>query len=556
MTEALDSDAAVREQPATLQQALVRLIASDRNRVTSVFKTRAGDQAVTRADLDHAAAAYAVALMAEGVRCGDPVILAHGTTLSFAAAFWGIVAVGAVPVPTAPLRQSNGSTTEFERLRAISDVLGPVAAVGDETSVGALKSLGHRISVPEAGAGVSIRELNLREVTPSDTAIIQFTSGSTSQPRGAELSHAAVVANLKQLTDELRINRRMRGVNWCPLHHDMGLVGGVTLPVWTMDGTSVLMPPEDFAMAPVSWLRAVAAHKAVLTSASTTALALVVRRLRSKPPEGLDLSSLETLLLGAEPIDADVVEAFVSVLEPCGLDPEVVHPAYGLAENVVFVCGRPGGLSVERINPNLVLGDSVSARPVPSDARAVVSLGKPPSGTEIQIVDDDGAVLGDRTIGKIEVASVAQMNGYFSDAIATASAIRDGWLSTGDVGYTSTGELFVVGRSKDVIIIAGRNIHAIDIELALESVPGIRPLSSIAFSVPTDNGEALAVLTEARRGDPAELRAGIRSACARAAGVAPAVIEIVSPGELPRTSSGKPQRQRAREMFLAGEFLT
>ncbi|HMJ16253.1 MAG TPA: AMP-binding protein, partial [Polyangiaceae bacterium] len=392
---------------------------------------------------------------------------------------------------------------------------------------------------------------------PEDLALIQFTSGSTSAPRGCALSHRAVLANLTAIMERFQVQQGLRGVLWLPLYHDMGLISGVFLPI-SAAATAVLIGPERFLMDPLVWLEALHRHRGVLTATPTFGMAYVTRRLRGRDMH-LDLSAVRGICVGAEPVDPNVVRAFLDAMAPFQLSPEAIAPSYGLAENTLLVSQSAKGMRVERVSRRSLETQKRAdiATEDATDSVEVVKLGKPISGAELRIVNDAGQVLPQRAVGEVELRSPSTMSEYFDDPQATASAFRDGWLRTGDIGYLANGELHLIGRAKDIIIVAGRNIAPQDIERLAGNVEGVRPGGVAAFGVNADGTEQIVVLIEARpTQDTRALPQAVRQACADGLGIKPAILRIVPPGSLPKTSSGKLQRSAARDAYLNGSLAS
>jgi fatty-acyl-CoA synthase len=410
-------------------------------------------------------------------------------------------------------------------------------------------------SIVDAVAGVRWDDLDDAPTGPDAPAVIQFTSGSTSDPRGCLLTHASVVANVEAMQERLEIDRPTVGCNWCPLHHDMGLVGAVILPVMSGYVDAMLQPTGEFVVNPSSWLRRLSEHRAEMSTAPNFAFALVNRQLRRGVPD-LDLSAVRFILNGAEPISPAVAAEFLAHLAPVGLRPDVLHPSYGLAEHVVFAASSPGGVRSRTFDRDHLQagGTAVEAGP-DQGGLEVVSLGRPLQGVELRVVDDQGEPVGVGRVGEVELRSVAVMVGYFGDPDATAQRIRNGWLRTGDIGLVDEhGELFLVGRVNDLIILNGRNFYAYDIEQAVTTVPGTRLGAAAAFARAGAEGEQLVVAVEARTRDLGPFVAAVRAACHELVGVVPADVVVAKPGSLPHTSSGKLRRNEVRRRYEDGEY--
>jgi fatty-acyl-CoA synthase len=361
-------------------------------------------------------------------------------------------------------------------------------------------------------------------VEPTDLAVLQYTSGSTSDPRGVRVTHGNLAANIAAIRVALGHDRWHGSplMSWLPLYHDMGLIGFLAFPM-SCGCPLVLQSPMAFARRPASWLEALARHGAAVTGAPNFAYRLMAQLLAA----GLDadLSRVRLMLCGGEPIDAAVMAEFAALAAGCGLRPGAVIPAYGLAEATLAVA---------------LAGNGVATDAAP-DGRRLVRLGAAVPGTTIRITDPrSGAALADRVVGRIEVHGPSVAGG--------------GWLNSGDLGYLADGELVVCGREKDVLFSAGRTIHPQDAEAAAGGVPGVRFGSPIAFGVPGASGDRLIVAVEARACDAVRVRSAVTSAVLAETGVRPAEVVLLPPGRTPKTSSGKPRRAEARRRYLHGSL--
>jgi acyl-CoA synthetase (AMP-forming)/AMP-acid ligase II len=400
-------------------------------------------------------------------------------------------------------------------------------------------------------------------VDPSATALIQLTSGSTGHPRGVVLSHAAVLAHLRAISEALPSGDGAREVTWLPLHHDMGLIGGLLYPLFNAFAVNVLSPIA-FRSDPYLWLRTMSDVRATCTPAPPSAYAIATRLAPRAVAEGLDLSALRCAMVGAEPIAPQVLRAFADALAPCGLRPEAFFPVYGLAEATVAVTfPQPlGATTFDRVDRAALERDGV-ARPCDDgpDAIELVGVGRPLPGTELRIVrDGHGAPAGEREagereVGEILVRSPSLMDGYYGEPDASAAAIgEDGWLRTGDLGSLAGGELFVTGRVKDLIIKGGHNLLPAPIEEIAGAVDGVRAGCVVAVGVPSAQRatELVYVVAETKAADAehAELARRVREAL-RVRGIAVDHVELVAPGSIPRTTSGKVRRREVARALAA-----
>jgi acyl-CoA synthetase (AMP-forming)/AMP-acid ligase II len=393
-------------------------------------------------------------------------------------------------------------------------------------------------------------ELDL-EPAPGDLALVQFSSGSTVSPKPVALTHGALTVHVAAVLALLAPTPADRLVSWLPLYHDMGLIGGL-LGAAGYPGPAVLLPPEAFLARPALWLRALARHRGTISAAPSFAWAYAAARIPDREVEGLDLSAWRVALDGAEPVSADAARRFGERFARLGFRPESILPVYGLSEAALAVTFTPGArpLRAERVDAAALARDG-RVRP---GAREVVSVGVPVPGVEVEVRDGDGAPAGEGRLGRIWVRGPSLLREYLGDPGATARTLVAGWLDTGDLGFVRGGELYVHGRARDVVVVRGANHSPEEFEAALTGVPGVRPGCAVAVGHdPDGRGERLLLLVE-RAGDAAEdgaVAAAARAAVTERTGVTPHV-ELLAPGALPRTSSGKMRRQEALRRHAAG----
>lgn len=393
---------------------------------------------------------------------------------------------------------------------------------------------------------------------PERLAILQFTSGSTSDPKGVMLPDRAMCANLDGITEAGRLDLATDVfVSWLPLYHDMGLVGLLGVPMSTGAGL-VLAAPQDFMASPSRWMQWLSDYAGTVTAGPNFAWVLAARALNRL--DTLDLSPMRLALNGAEPVDPATVERLVEAGERHGLRPGAVFPAFGMAEvGIGGAFPEPlTGLRTDDVD-NRVLETERYAAPVEVDhpnVRRLAKLGKPVPGLEMRIVDPEtGDVRQEREAGELEIRGTSLTTGYYKHTAATEAAFHDGWLRTGDLAYLVDGELVICGRIKDLIIVAGRNVFPEDIERAVGTVEGVRAGNVIAFGVDGNRGRpGVVVVAESKADDLGPVRAEVAGRVRDAVGLAAKEIVLVSPGTLPKTSSGKLQRSLCRSRYLAAEL--
>jgi fatty-acyl-CoA synthase len=417
-----------------------------------------------------------------------------------------------------------------------------------------------------ARAGAQTAFFDAPDADPDRLAVLQFTSGSTADPKGVMLPHRQVGANL----DAIRAGAALTPgedvlVSWLPLYHDMGLIGLLTLPMCT--GTDlVLGAPQDFLAAPGRWMEWMSRFGGTCTAGPNFAYALAARALGRL--SDIDLSRWRFGLNGAEPVDPVAVEAFVAAGRPHGLDARSVFCAFGMAEATLAVTFPEvfTGMAVDTIDARTLEHDHYAApaeAPQPH-ARRLARLGRPIGDLDIRIVDPaTGIAAANREVGELEIRGGSVTTGYYRRPEVTEATFHDGWLRTGDLAYLASGELVVCGRIKDVIIVGGRNVFPEDVERAAAGVEGVRAGNVIAFGVEGRKGrEALVVVAEARlRGLGAEgpgqagpERSAVAQRVRAAIGLPPEEVVLVAPGTLPKTSSGKLQRSLCRNRYLESEL--
>ena len=524
-------------------------------------------------ELRQDARAAAFRLIAAGIGKGDRVALIAETGPEFAALFCGAVLAGAWPVPL-PLPTSFGGKDAY--IDQIAVQLGssdPVvllfpAEIATMTETAAARHGVRAQSFADFYAAAA-PECALPTPDPEDICYLQYSSGSTRFPHGVAVTHRALLNNLRGHSVGMEVVDGDRCVSWLPWYHDMGLVGCLLSPIANQVSTDYLKT-EDFARRPLAWLDLISRNPGTTLSYSPTfGYDICARRLSSQShvSDRVDLARWRVAGNGADMIRPDVMQSFVNAFAEAGFRAQAFLPSYGLAEATLAVTVMPPG---EGIRVELVEEERLSGRPRdlsrPARYRAIVNCGKPVLDMELAIRGETGAGLPDHHIGKVWCRGPSVMHSYFRDPESTAEALvvdpgsepgAGAWLDTGDMGYLVDGYLFIVGRAKDMIIINGKNHWPQDIEWAVEQLPGFHQGDIAAFAVESDNGEEVpAVLVHCRISDPEErvrLREQIRDKVRSITGMN-CVVELVPPRSLPRTSSGKLSRAKAKTLYLGGEI--
>ena len=504
---------------------------------------------------------------------GRPVLLMYPPGLDYVAAFCGCLYAGAIAVPAPYFLPKRAS----ERIAAICRQAEPAAvltlaelAEGEMedpllAGLGALPWIATDLLVPGVTDG------GPRAVAPDDPAFLQFTSGSTRSPKGVTVSHGALVANLEMIRQAFGHGPHTRMVSWLPMFHDMGLVGCVLQPIY-LGVPSVLMSPLAFMQKPARWLRAVSEHRATTSGAPNFAYAFCAQNIRADQLEGVDLGCWDVAFCGAEPVRPETLSRFAATFASSGFRAGSLYPCYGLSEATLFVSGGQAGQGLCTVSIDadaLAEGSEVRlAESSTASPRTLASSGRSWGAERIAIVEPNGDhVVEPNRVGEICICGPHVAEGYWGrpeDGAQTFGAKLDGdaasWLRTGDLGFLLGGELYVTGRLKDVLIVRGAKHHPEDIEASVaRSHPVLQSGGGAAFVVDGAEDSSVVVLQEIDRHGVRDLdlaavtRAAI-GAVTEQHGLRPDHLLLLRPGSLPRTTSGKVQRNRCREAYLSGSL--
>jgi len=503
--------------------------------------------------------------VAVGIKPGDRIALVAETGRDFAAAFFGAVYAGAWPVPL-PLPTSFGGRDAYVdqlsvQLKSCDPALFLYPAELADFGKAAADAAGAASRSWETLESIEPATSELPKANPQDIAYLQYSSGSTRFPHGVAVTHHSLLDNLRAHGIGLQVKDTDRCISWLPWYHDMGLVGCFLSPM-SLQMSVDYLKTEDFARRPLAWLDMITRNPGTSVSYSPTfGYDICSRRMSSqtRAEDRFDLSRWRIAGNGADMIRPDVMQAFVDGFDAAGFKASAFCPSYGLAEATLAVSLMPPGegIRLELVEETELSGGTPDKRR-PKRYRAIVNCGRPVTGMEIEIRDSEGRLLPDRAIGKVFVRGASIMHSYFRDEESTSAALSgDNWLDTGDMGYMSKGYIFIVGRAKDMIIINGRNHWPQDIEWAVEQLPGFKAGDIAAFAITGPSGEETpAVLVHCRVSGAEErgrLRDEIRERVRAITGIMP-VVELVPPRTLPRTSSGKLSRVKARSLYLSGEI--
>jgi fatty-acyl-CoA synthase len=541
---------------ATLNEALAAAAQSGQSLVFVDLDEK--DQEVPMARVRERALSISADLRARGVSKGDRVALVLPTCPEFVECFFGVLCAGAIPVPLYPPVRL-GKLDEYHRRTAAMLQAVDAALVVSNERIRRILGVAVENAAPRLGCvttsdlgGADAAEV---EVAPGDVALIQFSSGTTHDPKPVALTHENLLHNLAAIADYLA-NDGMSdavGVTWLPLYHDMGLIGNL-LSAFYIPARLVLLPPELFATRPAAWFRAISRHRGNYSAAPNFAFNLCVSRIRDDELEGVDLSSWYVALNGAEGVSAAVQQRFSERFAQWSFDASSFTPCYGMAEASLAVTFKPFGTMFKTIG---VEADTLATTGIiePGD-KALVGVGRPLAGVEFEIRDDQSRPVPPDCVGRIFVRGPSVMVGYFGRADLTDQALHDGWLDTGDLGFLHDDELFLCGRQKETVIIRGANHAPQDFEAALEGLPGVRVGCAVAVGFVPAGGdvEALAMLVETTADAPSDLASEVAQRVLERTGIMAAHVELLAPGTLPRTSSGKLRRREACAQWQATEL--
>jgi fatty-acyl-CoA synthase len=503
-------------------------------------------------------------LMALGAKKGDRVGIIVPDNDQFVLSFLGAVSVGIVPVPMYPPLALGKLDAYVASAASILGTAGAKLVVTTKKVQPILGSLLSKVSglekivTVERLADLAPSDAPLPEITPEDTCFLQFTSGSTSEPKGVDVTHGNLIANAHAIMiDGLNSTPEDIGVSWLPLYHDMGLIGFVIAPIYQTVAVTFI-PTLSFVKKPTLWLDTVARVRGTITFAPNFAFALAAKRGAVQVGrEDFDLSCLRVVGCGAEPINPVTIRNFCETFGPAGLKPEIIMPCYGMAEATLAMSFEPLDeiLVTQRIDRDAYENDN-AARPAEGEAAAieVVACGRTFPGHGLGVMGPDGALLPDGAVGELVFRGPSVARGYYQNPQATAETIRDGWLHTGDLGFILDGRVYVSGRMKDLIILNGRNYYPQAIEWEVEQVSEVRKGNVVCFAERGESTERLVVVAESKTEDAPALVERVKAAVRDALGLKVDDVVIVGPGALPKTSSGKLQRRKTRAQYRDGSL--
>jgi 1-acyl-sn-glycerol-3-phosphate acyltransferase len=558
----------IPQQARTLIETLVWHATATPQRPHITIESDDGSEHVIRyRDLLDGALTIAAGLRERDLLPGQSVAIMLPTGREYFTCFFGVLAAGGIPVPVyPPLRATQIEEHLRRHARLLDNALATILI-----TVGAARGLGKllRALVPGMRLVVTADELlsgspslgTLHPARDSDIALLQYTSGSTGNPKGVILTHANLLANIRAMGKAVQAGPNDVFVSWMPLYHDMGLIGAWLGSLY-FGIPLVVMSPLAFLARPHRWLWAIHRHRATLSGSPNFGYELCLRRIDAATLAGLDLSSWRIAFNGAEPVSPDTLESFTARFAPYGLRPEALTPVYGLAESSVGLAFPPLGRGpvVDRVHREsfMTRGRAVPAAPEDKGALRFVACGLPLPGHQIRIVDVSGNEAGEREEGRLEFMGPSVTSGYFRNPEATRALFHGDWLDSGDLAYIAGGDVYLTGRVKDIIIRAGRNIYPHELEESIGNIAGVRKGCVAVFGVhdPATATERLVVLAETREIEPTvleRLTSAVNAAATDLAGTPPDDVVLAPPHTVLKTSSGKVRRAATRDLYLRGE---
>jgi fatty-acyl-CoA synthase len=503
-------------------------------------------------------------LLSLGLKRGDRVAVVAETGPEFMAVFFGCQYAGLIPCPMPYSMYIGGKESYIDRIAGMLAAAKARAAISTEDLVGHVAEAAARSGVPFVLTHAELQaraeaHSKLVPFGPDEDAYIQYSSGSTSNPKGVLITQKAIVANARGiLRDGLKVTAKDRAFSWLPLYHDMGLVGFCLSPMMgqvTVD----FLATSSFARRPALWLKLMSDNRSTITYSPSFGFDLAARRINGDAVT-LDLSALRVAGIGGDMVRPDMLDRFAAILTVAGFDPRAFLPSYGMAETTLAISFAEAGseVRVDHVDRAALKSEGRAMPARGEKTRSFVVCGRPMAGSAVEIRNDDGEALADRNVGRIFVKSPSLMAGYYNDPDATAAAIgADGFLDTGDMGYWLDGEIVVTGRAKDLILHNGRNIWPQDIEWAAEQIEPLRAGDVAAFAVEgEDDGDDVVVLVQCRLTTESAieaLRHEVSAAVHRSAGVECRIV-MVPAKSLPFTSSGKLSRAGAKQKYLSGDI--
>ena len=549
----------VSEFPQTLPDILARASETCGNR--GLIFVDEDEQRFTWEEIEAQAQRVAAGFQARDGEPGDRVTIVCQGLRPLVTSFFGAVLAGLHPsiLPTPISRHRLQGY--LQHVVSIVRVAEPKFVVVDEEVELVGKPLVKEANLENKALVIRHDELidssgrfDLHEAAPDEIAVIQFTSGSTSSPRGVVLPHRCVAANVQAIVESLEVAPHDVGGGWLPMYHDMGLIGNL-LGAAARSIDLVLTTPFNFLRRPRRWLDVMERHNVSITAGPNVSYRHLLER---GDIPGRDLGKWRVAIIGAEPVDPELLTAFTEAFEPAGFPKTGFMPAYGLAEVGLMATGVRAQEEYEivEVDREALEGEGV-ARPVneASNCARIVSCGAPVRETSVRIVDDHGELVPDSCIGEISIAGSSVMREYFNDPVATADTLHGEWLMTGDLGYMKDQQLFVTGRKKELIIFGGRNYYPQDIERVVHGLELVRPGSVVAFGTKNGHDEGIVIVAAPRDPQNSEsIGARVRAVVSESLNLPVLDVVLLESGRIPRTTSGKLCRGRCRDLYEGGKL--
>lgn len=547
----------------TYLESFVDMVERRRDRpVLTFLEDGTGDGVTwTYGELDREARRVAGQLR-EKVAPGAPVLLMAEPGLDYLAGFYGCIYAGAIAVPAYPPSPMHGRANQ-ERLQAVARNAGVSVGLTTDATLPSLDGfdvdgkplqwicISRDAPTPDVDAP-------LPSVGADDVVFLQYTSGSTGDPKGVIVTQGNLQANMQMIRAACDIRPGGVMVSWLPPYHDMGLIGTLLVPAASGMHT-IFMPPAVFLRRPVRWLQAISRFEAYISPAPNFAFAACIEKVKEADLADLDLSSWKVAINGAEPVRASTVERFIERFGPCGFSPTALRPAYGLAETTLFATGASDtGSRILTVDSAALEEGTIRLASDSGERHRLVSSGPPAAGAQVRILGPTGVPLPDGQVGEIAVIGAHVTRGYWRNPEATAERFSGDTVRTGDLGCLFDGELVVTGRIKDVLIVRGRNYYPHDIEFTVEEAhPTFRRGCGVAFAVERDDHELVVAVQEVQLAlldDPAQVVEQVRRTVTATHGINLGAVLLTRPGTVPKTSSGKIRRSEARRMYEHDAF--
>jgi 1-acyl-sn-glycerol-3-phosphate acyltransferase len=519
-------------------------------------------EGVTYQNLWDGAVAIAAGLQKLGVQTGEPVALMLPSEPDYFYSFFGVLMAGGIPAPLYPPPRLKQLEDHLQRQFAILNNCAARVLIAIPEAIPFSKLICSKVPslenlVTASDLATTTHEFHPPPIGGQDLALLQYTSGSTGNPKGVALTHANLLSSIRVMGQALEVTSSDIAVSWLPLYHDMGLIGAWLGSIY-QGVLLVIMPPLSFMARPIRWLRAIHRYRATISVAPNFAYELCLRKLTDKDLEGFDLSLWRVAMNGAEPVNPITLNSFTERFKKYGFQKSAIMPVFGLAECSLGLTFPPlnRGPVIDRIRREAFMrfGTATPVDDHQSSDLSVVACGQPLMGHEIRIVDSSNKELPERQEGRLQFRGPAATSGYFRNPEQTRLLFEGDWLDSGDMGYITEGDLYITGRNKDIIIRGGRNMYPHELEDAVSQLPGIIPGNVVAFGSPDPKSgtERLIVMAETRKrkeADKTDLQMKINEIASSLIGSPPEDVLLVLPKTVLRTSSGKIRRQACRELY-------